>query len=143
MKRSEIREQIFKLLFRVEFIEAEEMPVQVELFLGNPSIETDENNFKDIVFTEDEEKYIKDKYEKILEKLPEIDKLIDETAKGWTASRLGKVDLTILRLAIYELEYDDEIPTGVAIDQAVELAKKFGRDESSSFINGILAKLAK
>ena len=54
---------------------------------------------------------------------------------------MGKVELTILRLAVYEMQYDEEIPEKVAINEAVELAKKFGRDESSAFINGVLAKL--
>lgn len=143
MKRSQIREQIFKLLFRREFNEESEMPEQIRLFFERPSIEEDENNCKDVVFSEDEEKYILTKYNNIVEKIPEIDKLISETAKGWSFDRIGKVDLTILRLAIYEMKFDEDIPLGVAIDEAVELAKKFGQDESSSFINGILAKLAK
>ena len=63
-------------------------------------------------------------------------------AKGWKTSRMGKVDLTIIRLAVYELKYEEDIPTGVAINEAVELAKKYGTDTSSSFVNGVLAKLA-
>ena len=55
---------------------------------------------------------------------------------------MGKVDLTIIRLAVYELKYEEDIPTGVAINEAVELAKKYGTDTSSSFVNGVLAKLA-
>ena len=55
---------------------------------------------------------------------------------------MGKVDLTLIRLAVYEMKYEDEIPVGVAINEAVELAKKYGTDESSSFVNGILAKIA-
>ena len=55
---------------------------------------------------------------------------------------MGKVDLTILRLAVYEIVYDEEIPTSVAINEAVELAKKFGQDSSPAFINGVLAKFA-
>ena len=71
-----------------------------------------------------------------------LDEMINKTAKGWETSRMGKVDLTLIRLAVYEIKYDDEIPTGVAINEAVELAKKFGQDNSPSFINGILAKFA-
>ncbi len=55
---------------------------------------------------------------------------------------MGKVDVTIIRLAVYEICYDDDIPTGVAINEAVELAKKFGQDESAGFVNGVLAKFA-
>lgn len=143
MKRSQIREQIFKLLFRVEFNSEEDMPEQIKLFLESPTLDNDENDIKPVVLTEDEESYIVSKYNDITEHISEIDSLIDETAKGWTSDRLGKVELTILRLAIYEIKYDDDIPVSVAIDQAVELSKRFGRDESYSFINGILAKLAK
>ena len=142
MKRSQIREQIFKLLFRVEFNEAEDMPEQIELFIQSPTLDTDENDYKEVVFSEDEEKYIREKYDDIMGHLSEIDEAISETAKGWTSDRIGKVELTILRLAIYEIKFDDDIPVSVAIDQAVELSKRFGRDESYSFINGILAKLA-
>ena len=82
------------------------------------------------------------KYEKIAEKLPEIDKLINETAIGWDTQRMGKVELTIIRLAVYEIRFDETVPIGVAINEAVELAKKFGQEGSSGFVNGILAKFA-
>ena len=54
---------------------------------------------------------------------------------------MGKVDLTILRLAVYEIEWDEEVPQGVAINEAVELAKRYGGEESPSFINGVLGKI--
>lgn len=69
--------------------------------------------------------------------------MINQRAKGWTTQRMAKVDLTILRLAVYEIVFDDDVPTGVAINEAVELAKRFGQEESSGFINGVLAKFAK
>ena len=72
----------------------------------------------------------------------QIDGILNENAKGWKTSRMNKVDLTILRLAVYELKWDDEIPVGVAINEAVELAKRFGGDESPSFVNGVLGKVA-
>ena len=77
-----------------------------------------------------------------MEKLDDIDQLLNEKAKGWETERMGKVDLTILRLAVYEILYDEDIPTGVAINEAVELAKKFGQDSSPAFVNGVLAKFA-
>ena len=55
---------------------------------------------------------------------------------------MSKVDLTILRLAVYEIRFDEDVPTGVAINEAVEIAKKYGQEESSGFINGVLAKFA-
>ena len=143
MKRTQIREQIFKLLFRREFNSENDMPEQVKLFFENPSIEEDEINIKDVSLKSTEELYIREKYTGIVEKIEELDKAISSTSKGWTIDRISKVDLTILRLAIFEIKYDDEIPNNVAIDEAVELAKKFGQDESSSFVNGILASIAK
>ena len=70
-----------------------------------------------------------------------IDEKINEIAEGWRTRRMGKVELTILRLAVFEMKYDEEIPEKVAINEAVELAKKFGGDEAPAFVNGILAKL--
>ena len=132
MKRRELREHIFELLFRVEFNNQEEMSEQTQLF------------FEDIEELEEKDKsYMEAKFAKIVELLPKIDKLIDETAKGWKVSRLGKVDLTILRLAVYEMKFDEDVPVGVAINEAVELSKKYGGDESPAFINGILGKLGK
>lgn len=132
MNRREQREQIFKLLFRVEFNDRDEMAQQCTLFFEDEENAASE---KDIA-------YIQGKYEKIAQKLAEIDGMINETAKGWSTERMGKVDLTIIRLAVYEIKYDEEVPTGVAINEAVELAKKFGQDGSSGFVNGVLAKFA-
>ena len=131
MGRRELREQIFKLVFRIEFNKLEDMPEQEKLFF-----EEEEN-----VATEKDEKYIVNKYEDIVSKLDVIDEMINKEAKGWETTRMGKVDLTLIRLAVFEIKFDDEIPTGVAINEAVELAKKFGQDSSPSFVNGVLAKL--
>ena len=67
---------------------------------------------------------------------------MNEKTKGWKTSRMNKVDLTILRLAVYEILWDDDIPTSVAINEAVELAKRFSGEDGPSFVNGVLAKLA-
>lgn len=132
MSRREIREQIFKLLFRAEFYDydKEEMSEQLSLFFE----ELDQRKEKDT-------DYIQKKYEDIMEHLTEIDAMINEVAEGWKTSRMAKVDLTLIRLATYELKYEEDIPTGVAINEAVELAKTYGTDDSASFVNGILAKL--
>ena len=144
MTRAQVREHIFKLLFRVEFNDIDEMPAQVAHYMENPPSGDDEDSVdKECDFPKKDALYITQKYEKIVDLIPTLDAMIDSAAKGWKASRLGKVDLTILRLAVYEMKYDEDIPVGVAINEAVELAKKFGQDESPSFINGILAKLAK
>lgn len=131
MSRRELREQIFKLLFRIEFNEIEEMPEQMILFFE-----------QDEPVDEADKKEITDKYSAILEKKDELDAMLNEKATGWNVSRMGKVDLTIMRLALFEILYDDKVPVSVAINEAVELAKKFGQTESPSFINGVLAKFA-
>lgn len=133
MTRRKQREQIFKLLFRVEFNNEEEMPEQIRLFFEN-----EEDSMND----EDREA-VTQKYEQIASRRAEIDALLEKKAEGWKISRMGKVDLTILRLAVYEIMFDEDIPTSVAINEAVEIAKKFGQEESGKFVNGILAKFAK
>lgn len=130
MNRRSLREQVFKLLFRVEFIEKEEMEEQCHLFLEHEEIEMSEND----------ETHIIEKYKAIHEKLEEIDSMINEKAKGWNTDRMGKVDLTVIRLAVYEMKFDESIPDGVAINEAVELAKMYGQEESAGFVNGVLAK---
>ena len=134
MKRRELREHIFQLLFRVEFNGQDEMEEQVSLYV-------DDMKEEEIVEPKDET-YIEEKYKKIVEKLPEIDELLEKYSKGWKLSRMNKVDLTILRLGVYEMKYDEDIPERVAINEAVELAKIFGGDDSHGFVNAVLAKLS-
>jgi len=74
--------------------------------------------------------------------MPELDAQLNEKAEGWDIKRIGKVELTVMRLALYEMQHDDDVPVSVAINEAVELAKKFGQDNSGSFVNAILAKFA-
>jgi len=130
MSRREIREQIFKLLFRAEFYEGEELEEQCLLFFE----ELGQEDAKDT-------EYIQSKYEDVLSHITEIDAMVNEVAQGWKTSRMGKVDLTLIRLAVYEMKFEEDVPQGVAINEAVELAKSYGTDDSSSFVNGILAKL--
>ena len=92
---------------------------------------------------ERDKEYIQKKYEAAAAKIPEIDALLNDTAKGWKTTRMSKVDLTILRLAVYEMKWDSDVPEGVAINEAVELAKRFGGESSSAFVNGVLGKIAK
>ncbi len=133
MKRSIQREQIFKILFRVEFNNVEEMPRQEEMYFSSGDME----------FTEKDKAYISDKVNLILEHLSEIDRLLAGKMRGWTLERLGRVELAVLRLGVYEILWDDEVPEGVAIAEAVELAKKFGSENSGVFVNGVLAGFVK
>ena len=141
MTRSLVREHLFKLLFRIEFIPPEDMTEQIRLYFTDGFADEDHKSTGSDVPEKDRE-YIIGKYENIIRRLPEIDEMIDRSAKGWSISRIGKVELSILRLAIYEMLYDDDIPVGVAIDEAVELSKRFGQETSGPFVNGILATLA-
>ena len=129
MNRKSLREQVFKLLFRMEFNDPAEMEEQAQLFFDSG----------DLTVTEKDRDYITGKCIAIVEKIPEIDSLLDARMDGWKISRLSKVDLTILRLGTYEILYDRDVPTGVAINEAVELGKRFGEDGSGAFINGVLA----
>ena len=86
--------------------------------------------------------YLTNKCNDIFSHITELDEAINEVSSGWKTSRMSKVDLTIIRLAVYEMRYEEDIPVAVSINEAVELAKKYGTDDSASFVNGILAKLA-
>ena len=131
MKRRELREHIFEILFRVEFMNETEMEEQMDLFFDDLA----EARPADV-------DYMKNKYFAVREKMPMIDIMIDEKSKGWKTSRMGKVELTILRLAVYEMLFDEDVPATVAINEAVEIAKKFGGDDTPAFVNGVLAKVA-
>ncbi len=133
MKRSELREHIFKMLFSYEFNSDDEMPEQIRLYFEQ--MEGGEPSEKDV-------EYIRTKALNVVLKTEEIDALINAHTKGWKTSRMNKVDLSILRLALYEMRWDEDIPQGVAINEAVELAKKYSGEEGPAFVNGVLAKFA-
>ena len=131
MTRRGLREQVFRMLFRVEFHDTEEIKEQLSLFEEAVELCSDKDK-----------EYISNKVNNIVAKLEEIDATINEVSEGWKTRRMGKVDLTLIRLAVYEMKYEEDIPVKVAINEAVELAKQYGRDDSPAFINGVLAKLA-
>lgn len=130
MTRSLLREELFKLLFRAEFMPREDLLEQKGLF------------FADSPMTDEEKEDISNRFDDIISKVDTIDGMLSDKMTGWNIDRIGKAELTILRLAVYEISYDDRVPTGAAINEAVELAKKYGQDNSSSFVNGVLAKFA-
>ena len=139
MSRREVREHIFKMLFGIEFFEEKELEEQLGLYFEQ-ALDDEIPNPPSFISEEDRE-VLKTRVREVAEKVPEIDESINRVATGWKTGRMGKADLSILRPAVYEMKYDDTIPVSVAINEAVELAKKFGSEESSSFVNGILAKL--
>ena len=131
MTRRQLRENVFKMLFRVEFHDDKELPEQLILF---------EDEVEPI--SEDEKIYMTNKYKDIYAHIEELDAAIDEVSRGWKTTRMGKVDLTLIRLAVYEIRFEEDIPVKVSINEAIELAKKYGTDDSPAFVNGILAKYA-
>lgn len=131
MKRSAIRELTFKLLYSIE-IQQDDISEQTDLYIENNKINDEETI-----------KYIKEVTNGIKENNEEILNLISNNLKqDWKVERISKIDLSLLKLAIYEIKYTD-IPYKVAINEAVELAKKYGEDASSIFINGVLANIVK
>ena len=146
MTRRTLREHCFKMLFCTDFYPPEEAGEQIEdYFLSGSEEETDENGNTEtihlVALSKEEEEECRSRVDTVLEKLPEIDRILEGVAEGWRLGRMGRVELTILRLACFEIRFDESVPDKVAINEAVELAKKFGGDESPSFVNGVLAKL--
>ncbi len=134
MTRRELREHVFLMLFRRDFYDSlDELKDQAQLYLDEAETPIDDS----------EKEYLKNKVNAIYELVTSLDEKINEVAKGWKTKRMSKVDLTIIRLALYEMQYDEDVPEKVAINEGVELAKKFGGDDSPSFVNGILARLVR
>ena len=132
MKRSAIRELTFRLIYSLEIQKAENLEEQIELYLECNEVEDEEAK-----------EYIKDSILGIKENNIEIQGLIEKNLKAdWKIDRISKIDLSLLKLAIYEIKYK-EIPYKVAINESLELAKKYGEETSKNFINGILASVVK
>lgn len=131
MTRRECREHLMVMLFQTEFHTKEELEEQITCYLDDITAPK-----------QDDVNYIKDKFRNTLEHLDEIDAMIESASDSWKLKRMFKIDLAIMRLAVYEMRYDEEIPVSVAINEAVEIAKKYGQDNSPAFVNGILAKVA-
>lgn len=132
MKRSAIREAAFKLIYSFEIQEPENLEEQIDLYLECEEI-TDK----------EAKEYIVDAINGIKKHIDEINNLIKKNLKAdWTIERISKVDFSILKLAIYEIKYKG-IPYKVAINEALEISKKYGEEASKNFINGILASVVK
>ena len=133
MKRSEIRDNIFKLLFLDDFYDEEELNTQFALYFDN------EVKCEGKKVTDDDKTYMIEKAKAILSNKDAIDKELEAVSNKWSVDRMDKVDKSILRLAYYEIKMDDEIPDKVAVNEAVELAKKYSSDASPKFVNGVLS----
>ena len=132
MKRTEIRELTFKLIYSLEIQRTDDLEEQIELYIQCNEVEDNEAK-----------EYIKDAIIGIRENINEIQGLIEKNLKAdWKIDRISKIDLSLLKLAIYEIKYK-KIPYKVAINESLELAKKYGEEASKNFINGILASVVK
>lgn len=141
MKRREEREHLFRILFERDFHSKKEIMEQGEIYFETLSLE----DIMDIGLSEavkkKDEEIILDRLSDIMSHLPVINETLDEASEHWTLKRMARADLAIMRLASYEIMFAPDIPVSVAINEAVELAKKYGGDNSPSFINGVLAKV--
>ncbi len=130
MSRRTAREQGFKLLYQVDIHKGNEQEILETFF--------DENKVAD-----KDRVYIQEVVHGTLEVTGEIDKLIEGNSKGWKINRISKVNLAILRLAIFEILKRDDIPVSVSINEAVELAKNYDNEKSGAFVNGVLGAIQK
>lgn len=134
MNRREIREAALCMVFDYSFHNEGEGDEQLELYLDNFQ-DKDKKNISDELRND---AYFTKVYFGVISNLGELDDIISSHSKRWSSARISRVSRSILRLALYEIKYMDDIPTQVSINEAVELAKKFDSDESYTFINGIL-----
>lgn len=132
MLRTQIREEIFKLVFRIPFNPADEMREQIEFVMENLEGKSNENQI-----------YIRNKVQAIIDKLQQIDSLIETNCEGWSIKRIGNAEIAIMRIAVYEMLFEDDIPEKVAINEAVELSKVYCDEEAKGFVNAVLGKISK
>ncbi|OUQ59901.1 transcription antitermination factor NusB [Tyzzerella sp. An114] len=129
MRRRDVRRNAFTLLFQLGFTDNEEEAKNI--FFEEAEMDLSKN----------EKEFILKTVNGVREHVDEIDEIINSVARKWDTKRMANVDLAILRLAVYEMRFDDETPDGVVINEAVELAKEYSSDGAPSFVNGILGKL--
>ena len=134
MTRSQAREHIFKLLYEMQFKQEEYDVEEVVL--------TYLENFPEENVSDNDKTFILSEVKGVQQTKESLDEEIAGAVKGWRLSRISKVDLAILRLAVYEIRCVPEIPSSVSINEAVELAKKYSQSAARSFINGILGSIA-
>lgn len=130
MGRRASREIAMKLLYQLEF-QKDDREEQINYVL-------EENSLID-----KDREYVTDVVEGVAKNLSYLDKIIEDLSKGWRIGRISKVDLSIMRLSIYEICFRNDIPYSVSVNEAVELAKKYSNEDAGSFVNGILSKVSK
>lgn len=129
MKQRAFKEQVFKLLFRAEFNTREELLEQLPFYF----------DAGDMTVSEEDRVKIEERLCAILDRMPEIDAQIASRLKNWKPERIGKVELAVIRMTVFELQTNPGTPVGVVINDAVDLAKKYGQDGAGQFVNGVLA----
>ena len=144
MTRRELRDSIVRIIFREAFYPPQGMEEQTEDYIRElkeepelllPSMKEEPS--------EEDVAYIRDKVDAVLAHLPELDSSLEASSREWKINRIGKMELAILRVAAYEIGYDDDIPDRVAINEAINLGKKYSTAESSRFIHGVLGAITK
>jgi transcription antitermination protein NusB len=130
MSRRAARENVMKLLYQLE-LQKGQKEEQIRTALEEYGMSEKDGN------------YILDVVNGVFANLEMIDNLVEKNLRRWKIDRLSRVDLSIFRLSIYEILFRDDIPFNVSVNEAVELAKKYGSEESGAFINGVLSKLDK
>ena len=138
-KRKALRALSMQALYELEFFPEEETEAQLALLLDTPLLDEGEEG---LMLTEEEKAAFSERIRTILSMKDELDASIEKASPGWKLSRMSRVDLAILRLALYELRYDERIPVKVAINEAVDLAHLYGGDNSYQFVNGVLSVFA-
>ena len=129
MKQRAFKEQVFKLLFRAEFNTREELLEQLPFYF----------DAGDMTVSEEDRAKIEERLCAILDRMPDIDAQIASRLKNWKPERIGKVELAVIRMTVFELQTNPGTPVGVVINDAVDLAKKYGQDGAGQFVNGVLA----
>lgn len=130
MTRNEARDRLMQMFFQMET-------------QNDFSIEARDKYLENYPVKGKQAEYIKKVHEYFLDNKDEIDSLIDSSSNGWKTGRMAKMDLAVVRLAITEMKAMDDVPAAVAVNEAVNLAKKYGTENSPKFVNGLLGKAVK
>lgn len=132
MLRSQVREEVFKILFRFPFTDKTDMAEQIDFSMEELEGKSEENLT-----------YIRNKVNAILEQIDTIDAHISECCEGWNLNRIGKSEIAIMRIAVYEILFEEDVPNRVAINEAVELSKLYCDEDAKGFVNAVLGKVEK
>ena len=134
LSKRQFRVEVFKGVFQSDFYDESQKMQQLDAMYN------EDMSYDEITLSEKDSKAVSSKCQDILDNISDIDKAIESVLDNWTINRIGKVELAILRVAVYEIKYD-KIDAAIAINEAVEISKIYGGEKSGSFVNGVLAKM--